>query len=385
MVTRYEISNDILNWIINQVRFSYEASPALEELESWREGLKKPTFNQIDHVSKSTHIPLGYFFLSEPPEETTPLLKFRTIKSKDSVIPSRNLIETIDEMEQVIDWTRNYLQSEGTEKNVIVGSMKREIDPIAIADYIRKILGLSLYWFEGVSNSGDAFKRIRERISEQGIMVMMNGIVKNNTKRPLAIEEFRAFAIADEDAPLIFINGADSNNGRLFSLLHEFVHICLGVDDLYNTDYSDENGTGDCEAICNAVASEVLVPTDVFREKWKTVFSLDVAVFERIKKLALYFRCSEIVIARKALDSRFITKRDYKIVVDKTIENYSTFAEKKSKGGDYYRTMGTRIDRRFFNMIFDSVSRGTTQYTEAFRLTNTNRMTFMKLAEGMYL
>lgn len=33
----------------------------------------------------------------------------------------------------------------------------------------------------------------------------MSGIVGNNTHRPLSIDEFRAFSITDDYAPLIFI------------------------------------------------------------------------------------------------------------------------------------------------------------------------------------
>jgi len=34
---------------------------------------------------------------------------------------------------------------------------------------------------------------------------MMNGIVRGNTHRPLDVNEFRAFTIIDEYAPLIFM------------------------------------------------------------------------------------------------------------------------------------------------------------------------------------
>lgn len=384
MVTRYDISNSILNWIINQVRFSCDDSLALVELESWREGGKKPTFNQIDHISRATHIPLGYFFLTKPPVEETPLLQFRTINSNSTDLPSRNLIDTIDEMEQIIDWTKNYLQSEGIDRNEIVGSMKDEKNPAVIANYIRKVLGLSESWFEGVSDSGNAFKRIRERISEHGILVMMNGVVRNNTRRPLSVEEFRAFALTDSFAPLIFINGADSNNGRLFSLIHEFTHICLGVDNLYNVGFSDIENQEDIEVICNAVASEILVPQDVFRKKWKELSIVCRTSDETIKKLSAYFNCSSVVIARKALDASLISKSDYETVVDESIAGFRAMVATRARGGEYYKTMRSRLDRRFFNMVLDSVSNGKTQYSEAFRLTNTNRNTFLKLAERMY-
>lgn len=70
-------------------------------------------------------------------------------------------------------------------------------------------------------NSGGSFKLIREKLEDCDVIVMMNGIIGANTHRPLELAEFRVFTIVDELAPLIFINANDSNNGRLFSLLHE--------------------------------------------------------------------------------------------------------------------------------------------------------------------
>lgn len=68
----------------------------------------------------------------------------------------------------------------------------------------------------------------------------------------------------DEWAPLIFINAADSNGARLFSLLHETAHIWLGIDDLYNDRHNCIDGVSDLEVMCNAVAGELIVPKRVF-------------------------------------------------------------------------------------------------------------------------
>ena len=46
-----------------------------------------------------------------------------------------------------------------------------------------------------------------------------------HTHRALSIDEFRAFAMVDEWAPLIFINSADTESAKLFSLVHEVAHI----------------------------------------------------------------------------------------------------------------------------------------------------------------
>lgn len=52
--------------------------------------------------------------------------------------------------------------------------------------------------------------------------------------RGLDIKEFRAFCFADEYAPLIFINANASVEERLFALVYEFMHVCLGKNSVFN-------------------------------------------------------------------------------------------------------------------------------------------------------
>lgn len=308
-------------------------------------------------------------------------MEYRTIASAESGNASRDLIDTITDMEQIVDWTRSYLISEDSEVNPIVGKLKDETDITFIAGYIRTVLGLSINWFEMTENS---FNHLRSRMSETGILVMMNGVVRNNTYRPLNIDEFRAFTVIDEYAPLIFINATDSESGRLFSLLHEFVHICLGMNNLFNDRYSTFNGVNNLETLCNAVAAEILVPSSLFGSTWNTQSVRATSIDEIIQKVSHYFQCGRIIIARKALDTKRIGQTTYDEIVRNAIQDFHERKQAKNNdGGDFYRTKASRIDKRFLTFVVDSVSRGKTLYSEAFRLTDTNRHTFAELVERM--
>ncbi len=50
-------------------------------------------------------------------------------------------------------------------------------------------------------------------------------------------------------------------------------------------------------------------------------------------------------------------------------------------GGNYYNTMGSRLDGNFVKALCESISMGRTSYTEAYRLTNTSRKTFSEVAQ----
>ena len=76
-----------------------------------------------------------------------------------------------------------------------------------------RFLKIEINWYEQNHTAEENFRLLRNQISTIGVMVMMSGIVGSNTHRPLDTNEFRAFALVDEKAPLIFINSNDSING----------------------------------------------------------------------------------------------------------------------------------------------------------------------------
>ena len=291
--------------------------------------------------------------------------------------PSRNLIDTIRNMEQVQSWLRDNAIDEGLQPLQYVGAFKATLSAVDFAGEMRKILHLDENWHERVKKAEDAFRYLREKISDAGVTVMMNGVVGNNTKRTLNVNEFRAFALIDDYAPIIFINARDSVNGKVFSLLHEFAHVCVGENSLFNRKESAASAVSATEILCNAAAAEILVPQQLFCAKWESAH--EDSWKQIITALARYFRCSTTVIARKAMDCGYIDQKQYAEIAGEAKEAYQT--KKKSSGGNYYKTAASRIDHRFLKILSDGVQSGRTNPTEAYRLTNTNRSTFSELVK----
>jgi Zn-dependent peptidase ImmA (M78 family) len=371
----------IISWALSQTSEEKLGTKLVDNIKHWLDGTKSPTFNQIEDFSKKSHIPLGYFFLQTPPIEQISLLEYRTLDSIQLTNPSRNLIDTIHDMEAVQEWMVNYRKEWNYDTISIVGSLKGITDISVIADTIRKDLGLNIEWYKDCRNPSEAFNKVRGLLEECGIVVMMNGIVGKNTHRALDVKEFRAFAMVNEWAPLIFINGADSAGGRLFSLFHELVHLWIGENDLYNDTKYSANGIKPIEVTCNAVAGALMVPKTVFLEKWNNNTNDD--IHEKIKELARMFRCSSSVIARRALDNKKIDQNVYNMVIEDAIEAYIQTKQEKSSGGDYYRVARSKLDGVFVRALCESVNSGRTSFTEAYRLTNTTSKTFSEVASGL--
>lgn len=374
------IKPEIINWILQSVQFENIANSAIELLRKWQSGEKTPTFNQVEDISKKINIPFGYFFLDKPPVEECPIVEYRTIDSVRFAEPSRNLVDTVDLMTDIQEWMVEYVVENGQEELEYVGSAAGKTHVLSIAEDIRKKLDIQMDWYSDRRNAGESIRFLKRRMENIHILVMMSGIVGNNTHRKLDVEEFRAFTLISKYAPLIFINSCDSDNGKLFSLLHELAHVWIGENSFYNAPINADTESRGVEKVCNAVAAEILVPTESFLEKWMSNHD---EILDKIEKIAKSFRCSRFVVARKALDHGKISQNAYEKIVKELLNQFKEWQESqkenKGTGGDYYRNLASKIDRNFVTALARSASEGRTQYAEIYRLTNTNRKTFERL------
>ena len=62
--------------------------------------------------------------------------------------------------------------------------------------------------------------------------------------------------------PIILINGKNTPNRRIFTLMHELVHLTQGTSAICDVDKHNRK-----ESFCNKVASEVLIPHDTIDKK----------------------------------------------------------------------------------------------------------------------
>lgn len=147
----------------------------------------------------------------------------------------------------------------------------------------------------------------------------------------------------------------------------------LGKNSLFNGGLEYGAGVDSVKTFCNALTAELLAPATEFKKSWVGP--------EGIDKLAKKFSCSSFVIARRALDNGYISRSEYEEITNAALERFREYQANKSGGGNYYRNIAFQLDRRFVTMLLGSVRAGSTSYTDAFRLTNTNYKTFSKLTD----
>ena len=378
MSVAVDISPDILLWIKKQLL----PPEVIKTLDQWISGDKIPNVSTVRNFSQKTHIPFGYFFLKTPPIEELNIAHCRTINSLPLQNSSRELIDIFNSMVNIKDWMSDYCQQNDFSQLDFVGKFAENSNINSIASDIRTTLEISVNWFTHTKNPEHAFTFLRKKISDLGILVMQNGVVNLNNTRKLSILEFRAFTLIDKYAPLIFINSNDSAGGKLFSLLHELAHIWIGKENLFNDNFFNEHSTH-IERTCNAVAAEILVPKEIFLTEWNSTGEENTS---KIERLAKFFKCSELVIARRALDFSLIDKILYNYIVAKTEKIISQSIQptpKKSSGGDFYSNLMSKWDHKIIEALDSSTKSGVTPYIDAYRLTNLKAATFHKLADSL--
>ncbi|MEN8446863.1 MAG: ImmA/IrrE family metallo-endopeptidase, partial [Cyanobacteria bacterium J06555_13] len=258
------------------------------------------SFNQAEKLAKVTYTPFGYLYLPEPPHQTLPITDFRTLRSEEMTQPSPNLLATLDQAQQIQTWFRSELLARGQSPLPFVGRLSQALPVMEAADLIRQTVSFDVASL--ASNWEEAFSLQVEKIENSGVVVIRNGIVGSNTHRSLSVEEFRGFALSDDIAPLIFVNGKDAKAAQMFTLAHELVHIWVGTSGVSNLTktYAEHEGI---EQFCNQVAAELLVPSVALREQWVEQKSQD----NWLPSLARWFKVSSLVILRRLKDNSLIS------------------------------------------------------------------------------
>jgi Zn-dependent peptidase ImmA (M78 family) len=369
-VTRVEINPAMYEWARSRARLD---SAALERrfprLHDWERGAAHPTLKQLETYAHATHAPIGFFFLPDPPIERVPIPDFRTMGDAPVADPSADLLDTIYVVQQRQEWFRSYQRSAGEDPLAFVGSVQHGSNIEVAAARIRDEIGFDLDARRRASTWEDALRQFVEQAEDAGVLVMVNGVVLNNTHRVLDPTEFRGFAIADSYAPVVFVNGADTKSGQMFTLAHELAHIWAGQSGVGLPEPRQLDGPP-TELWCNRVAAELLVPLSVMRD----VFDPEADLALETKRLARRFKVSTLVVLRRIHDVGALSRQDFWDAYDAERDRLIALVGGGSIGGNFHLTEGVRVSRRFARALVASTYAGQTLYRDAFRLLGFRRM-----------
>ncbi len=372
MVVRVPIKAELLKWAYNRSTKKEKLYNKFHRLDEWLTGELRPTLKQLEDFANATSTPLGYFFLDQPPDEQIPIPHYRTIKDGIKEQASPDLIETLHMMQRRQDFMKDYYEKYIGDSLFFVSSYEGE-SAIELANYISQLFNLDPEWASKLKTLQETLSFLIRKCEEKRIMVMINGIVGTNTRRSLNVDEFRGFVLVDEIAPLIFINASDSKAAQIFTLIHEIAHIFLGSSAVVEA--SPLNTVeANIEKLCNATAAEFLCPRDPFKKAWYTHRG-DEAVY---KTLGGFFKVSPLVVGRRALELRYISKQEFFEFYNQYSKEIRQNSTSTSSGGNFYYTTRIRLGELFSKVVIYQTRSGDIQYTDAYKLTGLKGATFQK-------
>lgn len=339
------------------------------EFEQWLSGCKYPTYTQLVELSKIFHVPFGYFFLKELPTFRYPIPHYRTVQ-KGEFKPSAELLETLKFAQKVQEWAKEILLEWGQTKLDFCGKFKNNFDVFSVVEELKRLFDVGEGWAKSQTKWSDAFKYLVTKAEERGIIVLINGVVGNNTHRKLSVEEFRGFVLYDDIAPVVFINNNDAISAKIFTLIHEVVHILIGQSasfDLHDLQSAEDS----IEKFCDECTAEFLVPKHEIQNCEEPI---------NYEELAKQFKVSQIVIARRLLDLGKIKKGKFYEFLQQSNEMKKVAGQ---GGGNFYDTEKNRLSRRFLRILKSAMENNTISYRDALSVTNLGAKTYFQLIEKL--
>ncbi|MFH1730107.1 MAG: XRE family transcriptional regulator [Planctomycetota bacterium] len=329
-VQRAHIKGEILRWARETMNLEIsEAAKKIgvkpDRLEDCENEEALLTLRQLRNAAIAYKRPLAAFFLPEPPRDFHVPHDFRRLPGEPERTLSPELVTAIREAQYRRALAMELAEEVEQKPSSFVGSLSTEADVEQSAIKVRKLLDVSLDQQKSWDKPYDPLNNWKDAIEKAGALVFHFAQVD--------VEEIRAFSISDVPFPVISVNGGDSPNGRVFSLLHEFGHLLLGHGGTCDFRETEEGNSSDqdAEVFCNYLAGAVLVPASDLvtqpsvREAGKATTWDD----PELQGLAKLYGVSRQVILRRLLITGKTSRTFYRTKQQELVELGREAAEKK--------------------------------------------------------
>jgi Zn-dependent peptidase ImmA (M78 family) len=284
-----------------------------EQIISWESQGADMTASEIRKLSKVYKRSETVFLLKTVPKSQEPP-KFRRFLLEEAMLSKETLlvirkaqetqISTIDLLGDTENILLNSLSSHKKDSNLLAN---KSIEALKISEELRF-----------------SSKSTKEQLQQWKRLLESNNVMVLEYSFPLT--EARAFTIYNKSIPVIILNSRDTDNGRVFSLFHEFGHLLLKQSELDVEMTLDYSKTMEDELLCNQVSANMLVPSDLLKQKVLTGLIDEL----QVKDLAKKFKVSTSVIWRRLYDNKLVSTAQYNQIRSR-LSTFEPFRFEKSK------------------------------------------------------
>ena len=382
------ITPEVLKWA-RERRIRLEADHAAKKLkiepeclEAWENGTEQPTITQLKKIAKLYRTHISIFYLQKPPTDFQPLTDYRVLPEQFAIDTEQvyrlnaNIIEAFERREVLIEL---YELLEEVPPEVTL-DIDRHENPVQIAEKITEFLEPNRSQLREANDPYAALKFWKQTVEAKGILVCQTSV---NTHLSVELATARGFCIAQRPFPVIVVNPKDSPYGRIFTLIHELVHIALGESVIQNTGFEAANSPNldPIEVFCNQVAAEVLVPENELLER----INLE-TLQENLPGTSKFFHVSSEVIMRRLQTLGVISRRDYQTYRSRQLAKYRDTPERRGGAAPYHNRLLNASGEHFARTAFAAYyEQKITRAELASVLTNSDTKHLAKIESAIFV
>ena len=283
---------------------------------------------QAKSLAKQYRVPFAYFYLPDTPQKAKRLDKvdYRTFGNWGIEEMSRELRWSLRDIEERRDTMVELYQESELEPVPFTLNLSVDSTEETLAMQLRNILSLSDDIQIKFRKPEVALSYCIAKLEEQDFLVFQAAKIHPN--------EMRGLSVAYDTFPIIALNRKDEPSARLFTLLHELVHIVTRTSGTCNDMSQDKSRVGQIELLCNKIAGLTLVPTEQLKLS-KHIQSIQQYGLNDtyIAALARDFAVSREVILHRLWDIGIIEKTTYFETLNRYSEEYIAYKSRKKADG----------------------------------------------------
>lgn len=168
----------------------------------------------------------------------------------------------------------------------------------------------------------DWIRLIEDRL---GVAVMQSRT--HHTHKPEA--HFSGVALSDHAVPVIAVNSDELPARRIFTLLHELVHLFIGEPGISRVVFDSGVSVPDTEVerFCNEVAAEILMPREAFLNSWTAEIATGGGITAAVRRLVSDTGASYSAVAVRAAKLGRISDAD----LGRLLAEYDSFYKLKRR------------------------------------------------------
>jgi len=359
---------DSSGWSVNEIAKRLNTSN--QNIENIISGEKKPTFRQLQELSRIFKRPIAAFLLSKPKAEKPSPKDYRLLPDKIDKFDKKTLLvlrktRRLQELSNELSYNIKY------ETKTKLESVDTTDNPEKIAEKYRNMFGLTLEKQRKFKTAYELRDYIRDFLEDMNIYVFQFS---------MPVEDARGFVFVDENPNVIVVNTKDSIEARLFSLMHEFGHILLGesVIDLPNVVSSSKDKI---ESWCNSFSASFLLPKPIASSLFNE-FKEKLTQRETLNYLSRKYKVSKATLLVSMRKLSFISQAEYSRKLNQFKPDLTKEKEKSSKGGGAVpvdRKKYSEVGNKFISLVANNYDREFITYTDALNYLSTKSKNFDKI------